>query len=122
VGDLARFLHRNADLNWDRVFESCSPELKHIVFIALLAAHDILTAPIPPEILTQAKSDSSAVRLACEANRNIFSPGGKLPMLFYQFRLKPTWPGRLACFFAYLVTPQIIDHVNHEAAKSAMKR
>ncbi len=118
IGDLARFLHRHPDLDWDRILGTCSPDLRHIVFIAVLAAHEILGSPVP----AQARSDAAAVRLAREAHRNIFSAGGKLPMLFYQFRLKPTWPGRLACFFAYLFTPQIIDHIHREAAKAAKIR
>jgi hypothetical protein len=47
---------------------------------------------------------------ARKALRNPFKQGGNLSELLFQFRLKPTLAGRMACFQSYISTPLIIDY------------
>jgi hypothetical protein len=110
IGDLARFLQKNPDLDWNHFLRTSSPDLRHILFIAVLAAHETLNAPVPKSILKEAMADSAAVVLAREALRNLFKPAGKLSTLLFQFRLKPTLAGRISCFLAYISKPMIIDY------------
>jgi hypothetical protein len=110
IGDLARFLQKNPDLDWDRVLRTSSQDLRHILFIALIVAHETLNASVPVSVLEDAVADSAAVVLAREALRNLFKSGGKLSTLLFQFRLKPTLAGRKSCFLAYISKPMIIDY------------
>jgi hypothetical protein len=55
-------------------------------------------------------ADSAAVVLAHKAIQNPFKTGGKLSSLLFQFRLKPTLAGRMACFLSVISTPLIIDY------------
>jgi hypothetical protein len=103
-------LRQNLNWEWDTVFRECSQDLKHILFIALIVAHETLDVFLPKPILEKALADSSAVALACKARGRLFKSQGKLQLLLFQFRLKPTWTGHLASLLAYISTPLIVDY------------
>jgi hypothetical protein len=108
-GDLARILERHPKLDWDYIFsEYGNSDLERMLFLSLIAAADLLNAPVPAEILQMARKDSTAVQLARESQARIFLHSGKreaFRFVKFQLRTKSNWADRARFCYRIITTP-----------------
>ncbi len=111
--DVARLLDRTPKLDWNYIFsEYGHPDLKRMILLSLIAAHDLVCARLPSEVLHIAEKDSKALRLAREPVERIFRHAGKreaLRFVQFQLRLKSSWVDRVRFCYRIVVTPMLFE-------------
>jgi len=73
IGDVANLV-RATSLDWDALL--ANRRTGRMFHVAALLACDLLSAPVPPEIVAKARRDAVAVRLARRVRRDLFNGDG----------------------------------------------
>ncbi len=101
--DIAQLLRKHPALDWNATV-NCARAIgaDRMLALGLLLSHDLLDAPLPPEILHSARSKPGLAALAEDACRNVSegdSPHANTSVeLEFLSRLVERWDMKLACF------------------------
>ncbi len=75
ICDVANLV-RVAPLGWDALL--ADRRTRRIFHVALLLAADLLSAPVPPEVIAKARRDTVAVEVARQIEHNLFTEDGDI--------------------------------------------
>jgi Uncharacterised nucleotidyltransferase len=97
VADVAELAQIPQGLDWQKAL-AAAHELGcgRLVRLALLLAHSLLEAPMPPEVLRHAREDQGAEALARAATRRLFAEQATSAFEQLRFRMRMVegfWPG-----------------------------
>jgi hypothetical protein len=120
VCDVAELLRGQPAMNWEAV----KAEARHlrcvrILLLGLLLAYDLLQAPVPEEMLRQARSVAAVRRLAAQTCRHIFGedssgPSGLRSALFHMKSRERLEDG-LRYALSLALTPTVADWTHVQA-------
>ena len=113
ITDVSRLLAQNGKLDWDYILkEYHDPDLKRMIFLSLIVAHDLTGAPVEKEIIKQAKEDPVVLELAQEVAGRLFGHGAEAEGLhfnLFQLRLKSRWIDRIRYCYRLVTRPTLIE-------------
>jgi hypothetical protein len=118
VCDVGETIARDAELDWDELVETARrSRAKHALWLGLLLAHDLVGAPLPASVLSRARSDRAASRLAAQTREGILlgslDGSGDLARARFQLSLADGPRERLR-YLGWLATqaaePNQLDH------------
>jgi hypothetical protein len=120
VCDVAELLRVQPALNWEAV----AAEARHlrcvrILLLGLLLAYDLLQAPVPVEMLRQARSAAAVRRLAAQARRRMFDEDSSrlsgLHDALFHLRSRERLEDGLRYALSLALTPTVADWTQRPA-------
>jgi Uncharacterised nucleotidyltransferase len=97
VADVAELVQIPQGFDWQKALAAAQDlDCGRLVRLALLLAHSLLEAPMPPEVLEQVRGDRGAEALARTVTRRLFGeqPTGAYEQLRFRMRMvEGLWPG-----------------------------
>jgi hypothetical protein len=111
IADIAVAGRRFTDEDWARLFaRSVAHGSRRMVNLALLLAVDVCAAYPPSWVVTRARSDRAAGRLAVEVQRDLFHPQpSPFDALLFHARMRERSRDQLQYLFSVLFTPSGAD-------------
>lgn len=115
IADVAELIRQREDLDWDHVLDlSGRVGARRMVQLGIVAAAELLDAPVPPAVLEGARGDRAVVSLIADVREGLFhrvqEGSSQVPdeNAFY-FKLRERWRDRLPFFWHYLWRPNEKD-------------
>ena len=109
IRDLAQLLRNNPGLDWAHISEvSKRSGWSRLLSVGLLAAVDLLQAPVPEKVLRQARRDRHAQRLMRQVAQRLFrpeQPTGILDTTLFHWRSLARATERIRYSLGFLLTP-----------------
>jgi len=107
VCDIAELTRRNPNLDWNRTIQQAKAlGARRILFLGLYLAHQLLSAPIPLDIIQTMIADRHVVDLVAQVEKQMFSNSESDDRAIeghsYYLRLRERWQDRIPYLLHYL--------------------